>query len=460
MIVLITKERTKFLKMLNNRNMDMLQGSFWDKLIIFALPLALTGVLQQLFNAADVAVLGKYVGKNAMAAVGNNISIIGIMVNLFLGLSLGSNVVIAQFIGARQSERVGAAVQTSFILALFTGLGIAVIGEILTGPIINWLEVPLEVKAMAETYLRVYLLGIPVMGIYNFEAAILRARGDTKTPLIALAAASIANVGLNVLFVTWGWGVAGVAVATDLANVISAGILFWTLTHTDDILRLRLDKWQFQGELLVKVVKIGLPAGIQGMVFSLSNILIQAAINSLGADAMAASAAAFTIEINVYCFLSAFAQATTTFVSQNYGAGNIVRCYQITKVGLLLSIAATMGMAVIVLCFAQSLLAFFNPDPKVIELGIIRLWYIVAPEFIQAFIDVLSGAMRGYGFSLAPAILTLLGICGVRITWLYTLFPVYPTYDVLMACYSVSWFIAGLFIVLLYRFFKHHLKLN
>ena len=438
----------------------MLQGSFWDKLIIFALPLALTGVLQQLFNAADVAVLGKYVGKNAMAAVGNNISIIGIMVNLFLGLSLGSNVVIAQFIGARQPERVGAAVQTSVILALFTGLGIAVVGEILTGPIINWLEVPVEVKAMAETYLRVYLLGIPVMGIYNFEAAILRARGDTKTPLIALAAASVANIGLNVLFVTWGWGVAGVAIATDLANVISAGILFWTLTNTDDILRLRLDKWHFQGELLGKVVKIGLPAGIQGMVFSLSNILIQAAINSLGADAMAASAAAFTIEINVYCFLSAFAQATTTFVSQNYGAGNMVRCYQITKVGLLFSIAATMGMAVIVLCFAHSLLAFFNPDPKVIELGIIRLWYIVAPEFIQAFIDVLSGAMRGYGFSLAPAILTLLGICGVRITWLYTLFPAYPTYDALMACYSVSWFIAGLFIVLLYRFYKHHLKLN
>ena len=313
--------------MMGTRNMDMLHGSFWDKLIIFSMPLALTGVLQQLFNAADVAVLGQCVGKNAMAAVGNNISVIGLLVNLFLGLSLGANVVIARFIGAKKPGQVGTAVQTSFLLALLTGVGLAVFGELMAGPIIRWLEVPIDVREMAETYLRVYLLGLPVIGVYNFEAAILRARGDTKTPLIALAVASVINIILNLLFVEVGWGVAGVAAATDIANVISAGMLLLALVRSDDIIHLELRGLRLDSKLLKDIVAIGLPAGIQGMVFSLSNILIQAAINSLGPDAMAASAAAFTIEVNVYCVLSAFAQATTTFVSQNYGAGNLPRCF-------------------------------------------------------------------------------------------------------------------------------------
>ena len=218
--------------MLNTRDMDMLHGSFWDKLIIFAIPLALTGVLQQLFNAADVAVLGQFVGKNAMAAVGNNISVIGILVNLFMGLSLGSNVVIARFIGAKKPEKVGTAVQTSFALAVATGFALLLFGELMATPIINWLDVPAEVEAMAETYLRVYLLGLPFIGMYNFEAAILRARGDTRTPLLALAVASVVNIALDLLFVLWGWGVMGVALATVVATGVSAFILFWFLTHS------------------------------------------------------------------------------------------------------------------------------------------------------------------------------------------------------------------------------------
>lgn len=444
--------------MMGTRNMDMLHGSFWDKLILFAMPLALTGVLQQLFNAADVAVLGQCVGKNAMAAVGNNISVIGLLVNLFLGLSLGANVVIARFIGAKKPGQVGTAVQTSFLLALLTGVGLAVFGELMAGPIIRWLEVPIDVRDMAEIYLRVYLLGLPVIGVYNFEAAILRARGDTKTPLIALAVASVTNIILNLLFVEVGWGVAGVAAATDIANVISAGMLLLALVRSDDIIHLELKGLRLDPKLLKDIVAIGLPAGIQGMVFSLSNILIQAAINSLGPDAMAASAAAFTIEVNVYCALGAFAQATTTFVSQNYGAGNLPRCFQITKVGMLLDVGFTVGMAALVLIFAHPLLGLFNADLVVVGLGITRLWYIVAPEFLQVFIDVFSGALRGYGYSLQPAILTLIGICGVRITWLYTLFAAHPTYEVLMACYSVSWLVTGIFIALLYQFYCRHIK--
>jgi len=445
--------------MLNTRDMDMLHGSFWDKLIIFAVPLALTGVLQQLFNAADVAVLGQFVGKNAMAAVGNNISVIGILVNLFMGLSLGSNVVIARFIGAKKPEKVGTAVQTSFALAVATGFALLLFGELMAAPIINWLDVPAEVEEMAETYLRVYLLGLPFIGMYNFEAAILRARGDTRTPLLALAAASVVNIALDLLFVLWGWGVMGVALATVVATGVSAFILFWFLTHSQDILRLHFDGFALNGHLLRDIVAIGLPAGIQGMVFSFSNILIQAAVNSLGPDAMAASAAAFAIEVNVYCVLNAFAQATTTFVSQNYGAGNLPRCFQITRVGMGLDIAFTVMMGVIVIGFAREFLSLFNADETVVELGIIRFWYIVAPQFLQVFIDVLSGALRGYGFSLPPALLALVGICGVRITWLYTFFPASPDYGTLMACYPVSWLITGIFIGILYRYCRGHIKL-
>ena len=445
--------------MLNTRNIDMLQGSFWDKLIIFALPLALTGVFQQLFNAADVAVLGQFVGKNAMAAVGNNISVIGILVNLFMGLSLGSNVVIARFIGAKKPEKVGTAVQTSFALALITGVLLLGLGEAIAGPIIKWLEVPAEVEAMAETYLRVYLLGLPFIGVYNFEAAILRARGDTKTPLMALIVASFVNISLDIAFVMLGWSIMGVALATVLATGVSALMLFWALTHSQDILRLHFNGFTFDKKLLRDIVAIGLPAGVQGMVFSFSNILIQAAVNSLGPDAMAASAAAFAVEVNVYCVLNAFAQATTTFVSQNYGAGNLVRCFQITKVGLALDIAFTVAMGVLVIIFARPLLGLFNADEAVLELGIIRFWFIVAPQFLQVFIDVLSGALRGYGFSLPPALLALVGICGVRIVWLFTLFPASPTYGTLMACYPVSWLITGIFIAILYRYCRGHIKM-
>lgn len=444
--------------MLNTRDMDMLHGSFWDKLIIFAIPLALTGVLQQLFNAADVAVLGQFVGKNAMAAVGNNISVIGILVNLFMGLSLGSNVVIARFIGAKKAEKVGTAVQTSFALAVLTGFFLLAVGELLAAPIIAWLEVPAEVEAMAETYLRVYLLGLPFIGVYNFEAAILRARGDTRSPLIALAVASLVNIALDLLFVSWGWGVMGVALGTIIAMGVSSSMLFWALTHSRDILRLHFDHFVFDRRLLREIAAIGLPAGIQGMVFSFSNILIQAAVNSLGPDAMAASAAAFAIEVNVYCFLNAFAQATTTFVSQNYGAGNLPRCFAITRTGMMLDIAFTICLGAVVIAFARDFLGLFNADEAVMELGIVRFWYIVAPQFLQVFIDVLSGALRGYGFSLPPALLALVGICGVRITWLYTLFPAHPDYATLMACYPVSWLFTGIFIGILYRYCRGHIK--
>ncbi len=444
--------------MFGSREIDMLHGSLWDKIIWFAIPLGLTGVMNQMFNTADVAVLGKFVGKEAMAAVGNNISLIGLLVNLFMGLSLGANVIIAQNIGAQNFERARAAVRTAFVLSIATGLGIVIVGQAATNVVLDMMEVPSEVRDMAETYLRLYLLSMPAMSIYNFEAAIFRSRGDTNTPLIALAIASALNLGLNLIFVsTFDNGVFGVGLATVIADSISALILFVELIRAEGVIHLDIHDLSIDRDRLKEIVKIGMPAGIQGMVFSLSNLLIQAAINSLGADAMAASAAAFTIEVNVFCIINAFAQAATTFVSQNFGARNLERCRRVTWLAMGLG-AIFMGVpAIFILTFAEELLAFFNSDPNVITLGKIRLWYIVAPEIVNVLLEGLSGALRGYGISMAPAVIILIGVCGVRITWLFTAFVAAPTYQTLMTVYAVSWFVTTALMCVAYRFYMRHI---
>lgn len=445
--------------MIKTRDIDMLHGTLWDKIILFALPLALTGFMQQLLNAADVAVLGQYVGKNAMAAVGNNTSLIGLLVNLFMGLSLGANVVIAQNIGAEKFDRVRSAVHTAFLLAIIVGVALCVVAEVVVNPVFEVLQVPEQVLPMAETYLRIYALGLPVMGIYNFEAAIFRSRGDTQTPLIALTVASFLNIALNLIFVLkLGMGVDGVAWATVIANAVSAAILFYYLRQAEGVIHLELSELKLDKACLKETVRIGLPAGVQGMVFSLSNILIQAAINALGPEAMAASAAAFTIEINVFCLTSGFGQAATTFVSQNYGAGNLARCKEVTKVAMWINIALMFILSAAILYFAEPLIRFFNDDAEVIRLGVIRLWYIIVPEIISVVMEIISGSLRGYGISLAPALITLVFVCGIRITWVFTVFAKLPTYATLMAVYGISWFFTMIFLIVAYRFYMKNLK--
>ena len=437
----------------------MLRGSLWDKIILFALPLALTGVMQQLLNAADVVTLGKFVGKHAMAAVGNNISMVGLIVSLLMGLSLGANVVIAQNIGAKRIDRAHAAVSTSFVLATAAGIFFCAVGEFLVAPIFYFLEVPPSVVDMAETYLRIFLLGLPAMSLYNFQAAIFRSKGDTRTPLIALAIASGVNIVLNLLFVLQcGWGIAGVAAATVIANVVSALIMFRELLKADGVIKLDFNALHVDKAELFEIVRIGLPAGIQGMVFSLSNLLIQAAINSLGADAMAASAAAFTIEINVFCLTNGFGQAATTFVSQNYGAGNLLRCKQATWTALKINAILMLILSATILYFDEKLVRFFNEDEEVIRLGVIRLWYIIAPELISVIMEIVSGALRGYGISLAPAVITLVCVCGIRITWVFTVFAKIPTYAALMTVYGISWFVTMVFLIIAYRYYVKRLK--
>lgn len=310
-----------------NKKIDMLNGSIWDKMIVFALPLAFTGMLQQLFNAADVAVLGRFVSNESMAGVGNNVPVIGLIIAFCMGLALGANVVVARLLGMKEPERANRAVHTALATAVIFGIGAAIVGECFAGPAMDWLSVPEAVRDDALTYLRVYLLGMPFIAIYNFLAAVMRSQGDTQTPLWALVAATLVNIAGNLFFVlAFGMGTAGVALATVLANALAASLLFFSLITADGPLHIEpREVFRIDMTALRPMVRIGWPAGLQGAVFSISNLVIQSAINSLGADAMAGSVAAFTIEINIYCFINAFGLAATTFVSQNYGAKNLER---------------------------------------------------------------------------------------------------------------------------------------
>lgn len=443
--------------MSSRRTMDMLNGPIWGKMILFALPLALTGVLQQLYNAADVAVLGHYVSSEAMAAVGNNVPVIGLVVSLFMGLALGANVIVARFIGMKDEEQANVAVHTSISLAIVFGVGIAILGELFAGLITDMLGVPEAVAEYSETYLRVYIAGMPFMAIYNFLAAIFRSKGDTQTPLFALAVASVFNIAGNLFLVlACGMGAGGVALATVLANLLSAAILFRKQMTLEGALKLDPTKlFRFDKRLSRAVFRVGMPAAIQGMVFSLSNLIIQSAINSLGPEAMAGSVAAFTIEINVYCFINAFGLAATTFVSQNYGAGNLARCRRATWVSMGLNFAATFVLLALVYTFAEDLLGFFSDNPEVIALGVTRILYVVLPEPVNVIMETVSDAMRGYGYSMPPAMVTLFCICTIRVIWVWTVFSASPDYATLMQVYPISWVITTVALCWLYW---HHQK--
>ena len=439
------------------RSIDMLHGPIGRKLILFALPLAFTGILQQLFNAADVAVVGRFVGKNAMAAVGSNTSVISLLLNLFVGISLGANVVISKFIGQREREGVRKAVHTSILVGLISGVFLTVLGELLTRPILAWMGVPEEIAPMAETYLRIYLLGMPVILLYNFESAIFRSKGDTRTPLICLIASGIVNVGLNLLLVlVVRLNVAGVAIATVASNLMGAAILLWSLLRSEDQVSVTWGELRLDPVVLREMLRIGVPSGIQSMMFSLSNILIQSAINSLGAEVMAASSAGFNIEVMAFYVTSAFGSACTTFVGQNFGAGEFRRCKRVTRISMVQNVLCSGAISLGILAFAAPLLGLFNGDPAVIAYGVTRLWYILLVQPLNAVIEIISGSMRGYGRSLEPALVSLFGICGVRILWIYTAFRAVGTYAALLTAYPLSWVVTALGLVVLYLVFIRH----
>lgn len=422
--------------------LDMLNGPIWSRLPRFALPVAATAILEQLFNASDVAIVGNFTGEErtaAVAAVGANSPVISLIVNLFVGIALGANVIIANAIGRNDREAIRKAVHTSVVVAFIGGIIVSVLGELIAEPLLRSLNVPDDVFPMALMYLRIYLLGMPVILLYNFEAAIFRSVGDTKIPLLALAISGVLNVLLNLFFVAvLHITVNGVAIATVIANVISSALLFLRLRKNQQSIHVEFRELRIDWGTLGKILKIGIPAGIQSAVFAISNIVIQSAINSLGKEVMAASSAAFNIEVFAYDVLNSFSQACTTFVGQNYGAGQIRRCRRTLLLCIVEDAIATATAIVLVLFAGRYLLAIFNSDPEVIELGYLRLTMVFSAYTFSMLYEVMSGYLRGFGISLVPAILTMIGVCGVRIGWIQIVFAQSRSFHTIMTAYLVS----------------------
>ena len=439
------------------QHLDMLNGPIWNKLPRYALPVAATGILGQLFNAADIAVVGNFTGDMrtaAVAAVGANSPVIGLLLNLFIGIALGANVVIANAIGRGDRETVHRAVHTSIVTALIGGVIVAIFGQFIAAGLMGLLNVPDDVYPLALAYLRIYLLGMPVILLYNFEAAIFRSVGDTKVPLIALTVSGVLNVILNLFFViVLKMNVNGVAIATVLSNAVSSVLLLRRLLH-GDLVRVELKQLRIDPAIFRKIMRIGLPAGIQSALFSVSNIIIQSAINSLGTVVMAASSAAFNIEIIAYDVLNSFSQACTTFVGQNYGAGKIDRCKKTMLLSLGEDIIASAIAIVIVLLTGKYLLAIFNNDPQVIEIGYSRLLILFGSYIFSLTYEILSGYLRGFGISLTPAVLTMLGVCGIRIVWVKTVFASLQTFQSVMMVYPISLAATALMIFIALMYYK------
>ena len=422
--------------------LDMLSGPIWNKLPRYALPVAATAILEQLFNASDLAVVGNFTGKFrtiAVAAVGANSPVIGLVINLFVGIALGANVVIANAVGQRDGDTVRRTVHTAVLMSVIGGILVALLGQLAAGPLLGALSVPEDVLPFALRYLRIYLLGMPAILLYNFEAAIFRSVGDTKVPLQALIVSGILNVLMNLFFVAvLHMTVEGVATATVLANVFSAVILLRRLMRSDLDIRVEPRALRIHTDCMGRILRIGLPAGIQSAVFSVSNIVIQAAINSLGTVVMAGSSAAFSLELMAYYVLNSFGQACTTFVGQNYGAWKLERCKRTLVLTVAEDTIATAAAIALVLLAGRPILAIFNNDPQVIEVGYTRLVLVFSAYVFCMLYEVISGYLRGFGISLVPALLTTIGVCGIRISWIAFVFPRSPSFNTIMYVYFIS----------------------
>lgn len=437
-----------------NSSIDFLHGTIADKLIYFAIPLAVTGFIQQLFSSADVAMLGRYVGKTSMAAVGSNSMITSFLLNLFIGISLGANIIVSHHVGKNDEKKMSKVVHTVMVMAILCGVCIIVLGELITVPMLNLLAVDAALMDKAVLYLRIYILGMPFLILYNFEAAIFRGKGDAQKSLICMIIMGISKVLFNYLFLAFAHAdVGGVALSTIISNAIGAGVLFIYLAKSKSNIRLRRGQFRIDTPTLRELIRVGLPAGLQMAVFALSNLVLQSAINSLGVDAVAASSAAFNIEMFAYYVINAFGQACSTHVGQNYGAGNETRCRRGIFIALLENLLFTMIFSLLMLAAGKPLLMLFNTDPGVIRLGMSRLTFVLLTEWLNVIMEVLSAAMRGYGCSMPPAIITLVGVCGTRLYWVYGFFQTHPDFSSLMMVFPTSWLITAVTLCAVYLFF-------
>ncbi|NBK79686.1 MATE family efflux transporter [bacterium D16-76] len=434
---------------------DMTNGPILGKLFRFAMPLALSGILQLLFNAADIVVVGRFAGSQALAAVGSTGALINLIVTLFMGISVGANVLVSQYYGAGDKKGLHETVHTAILSSLVFGIALIAVGIALARPMLEMMETPADVLEQAVLYMRIYFIGMPVLMLYNFGAAILRAVGDTQRPLYFLLLAGVVNVVLNLFFViVLHMGVAGVAAATSISQAVSAFLVFWCLVKVDGDYKLYPKQMRIYKDKLWKMMKIGLPAGIQGASFSISNVLIQSSINSFGAVAMAGNTAGANIEGFVNMGMDSFSQAALSFTGQNLGAGKTKRVNRVMVLCLLMASATGLLLGLTANLFGPQLLGIYSSDPAVIEYGLMRLRITCMFQFAGGLMGVMVGVLRGMGASLIPMAITISSVCGFRVVWIFTVFAASPTLTTLYVSYPVTWALAAFFDFVCFFFVK------
>lgn len=443
--------------------MDMTEGPLLKKIILYTLPIILTGVLQLLFNAADLVVVGRFGSDTSVASVGATSSIITLITNLFIGLSVGAGVAVAHGLGAGKSDEVHKTVHTAIPTALVSGVILTVVGICGSRFFLELMGTPDDVINLSATYMKIYFIGITSGMVYNFGSAILRAGGDTKSPLIYLTVAGIVNVILNLVFViVLKMDVAGVAAATTVSQTVSAVLILRALMKREDACRLTLSKMRFHRRQIIRIIQIGIPAGIQGSLFSISNVIIQSSVNSFGSVVMSGNAAAGNIEGFVYMSMNSFSQTAINFTARNYGAGKTDRLWKIMWLCLMSVFVTGLTLGFTARFFGENLLSIYIPGkPEDISYGLIRMTYICIPYFLCGLMDVTTGLLRGINYSVLPMIISVAGVCVFRIVWIYTVFriPEYHTLQSLYISYTISWSITFLtelviYIVLLKKFGK------
>lgn len=441
--------------------LDMCSGPLFPKIILFSVPLVLTGILQLLYNAVNIVVVGRFVGSSALAAVGSTTSLINLIVNLFLGLSIGASVVMAKHYGADQQSDANETVHTSIAISTVSGVILTIFGVLAARLLLQAMGTPDDVLEHAVLYMRIYFLGMPASMVFNFSSAILRAVGDTKRPLYFLSISGVLNVVLNLMFViAFNMDIAGVATATVISQYLSVVLILLSLTHSDGCVKLRWRRIRFNKDKLFAIIKIGLPAGMQGIIFALSNVLIQSSVNSFGSVVMAGNTAAMNIEGFVYISMNAIYQTALNFTGQNMGArrfDRIARILGVCVVTVTIVGIVTGGLSYL---FAGSLLSIYTVEPEVIATGILRMGYICLPYFICGIMDVLVGSLRGMGYSILPMLASIIGVCGIRITWIYTVFAMDHRLETLYISYPISWVITALVHLICFVYVNRKLTLK
>ncbi len=435
---------------------DMCSGSLFPKIIKCALPLMATNLLQLLYNAVDIIVVGRYVGETALAAVGSTSSLINLIINAFVGISIGATVVVAQQIGAKDFKKASDTCHTAISLSIISGVFLAIIGNIICRPLLVLMGSPFDVIDQATLYMRIYFLGMPAFMLTTYGSALMRTVGDTKRPLYYFSISGVINVVLNLIFVLqFNMGVAGVAIATIVSQYISAGFILMALTNTDGYIKIYLKDLRFVKDSFVQMVSKGLPAGIQSCIFGISNVIIQSSVNSFGSLVLAGNSAASNIEGFLYTAQNTFCIVATSFAGQNYGAKKYKRIDKtlLYSLGIVLVIGLLLGN--LIFFFRNQLLGIYAPgNPEAISYGVTRMRYILMTYYLCGMMEVFTGVIRGMGYSLLPMIVSILGVCGVRIGWIFTVFSVHKTLETLFVCYPISWGVTGVILAIVYMFLR------